>query len=57
MTPLSRLALERARRAWVRRHEQHFPLRVRWFVYWARGAAHRRSWREVWQDVIYLVRG
>jgi len=42
------------RRDWTRRHNQRFPFRNRWLIVKAR---ERSNWREVWEDLIYLVRG
>jgi len=48
------LAIGRAQREWQRRHHARFPLRNRWWIVRART---RRTWRQVWLDLVYLVRG
>jgi hypothetical protein len=41
-------------RTWARRHALHFPLRNRWLIV----KVHpRTTWREVWYDLWYLIRG
>lgn len=48
------LAIGRAARDAERRRLMHFPLRNRWLIVKART---RVSWREVWTDLVYLLRG
>lgn len=51
--------------AHARRQRAHFPFRNRWLIvkvrFDRRAYVHRLgwrgAWREVWQDLIYLVRG
>jgi len=50
----SNIALGRAQRDRDRRRAAHWPLRNRWLIVKAR---EDRSWREVWADLVYLVRG
>ena len=46
-----------ARRAWERRHAAKFPFKTRWHIYQVRAMATSRRWRDVWDDLIYLVKG
>jgi len=48
------LELGRAAREAERRRLMHFPLRNRWLIVRART---RTTWREVWTDLGYLIRG
>jgi hypothetical protein len=42
------------RKPWARRHQARFPFRSRWLIVKLRS---RGRWREVWYDLIYLLRG
>jgi len=53
-TVVETIALDRAERDQARRHAQHWPLRNRYLIVRAR---ERSTWREVWADLVYLVRG
>lgn len=48
------LARGRAQRDAERRRVMHFPVRNRWLIVKAR---ERSTWRAVWVDLLYLLRG
>lgn len=42
------------RTLWERRHNRRFPLRNRFLIVKART---RSTWREAWEDLLYLLLG
>ena len=47
-------------REWQRRYNQRYPFRNRWLIVKLRARTwtfHSVTWQQVWDDLVYLVRG